>query len=242
MDGTERSGASARRLGYRQGVVDAFKLPVALLLASMMGFGSMAREAGVALGPALGLTGAIYGLPGQVAFVDMTALGAGLAAAVLASSLANARFLPMAVSFLPLVRHGLPRTAPLYLMVQLLSVNSWAHSLRSFPGLPGAAHRPYFVAMGCTCFVSALVGTAVGYLLVSQVPHVVTLGLLFLNPLYFAILFVDARRPAFVLAVAIGAVAGPLLYLVDRDWAVPVTGVVGGTLAFALVRLARRLR
>lgn len=240
MEGTARSGAEAR-LGYRRGVVDAFKLPVVLLLASMMGFGSMAREAGIGLGPAIGLTAAVYGLPGQVVFVDMMALGAGLAA-VLSSSLANARFLPMAVSFLPLVRGGPTRSAPLYLMVQLLSVNSWAHSLRSFPALPEAAHRPYFLALGGTCFVSGLIGTAVGYLLVSQVPHAVTLGLLFLNPLYFAILFVDARRPAFVLAVAIGAVAGPPVYLLDPDWAVPVTGVLGGTLAFGLARLFRRRR
>ena len=59
-------------------------------------------------------------------------------------------------------------------------------------------------------------------------------GLVFLNPIYFMLVFVaDARHRARILALVIGALAGPPLHLVSADWGLLITGVVAGSIAFA---------
>ena len=64
-------------------------------------------------------------------------------------------------------------------------------------------------------------------------PAEVTLGLVFLNPIYFMLVFAaDARRRARVLALVLGALAGPSLYLVATDWSLLLTGLIAGSLAF----------
>jgi len=85
----------------RKALYDAFSLPAFILLFTMMGFGSLARGAGFGAEMAALATVLIWGLPGQLAMVELTATGQGLVAIVCACSLANARFLPMVVSFVP---------------------------------------------------------------------------------------------------------------------------------------------
>jgi hypothetical protein len=52
--------------------------------------------------------------------------------------------------------------------------------------------------------------------------------------------FAGVRERAGVIAVLIGASAGPLLHLASPEWGVPATGVFGGTLAFLLDRKVLR--
>src|SRR3546814_12543899 len=81
--------------------------------------------------------------------------------------------------------------------------------------------------LGSLCLVT----TAVGFYLAGLLPGFVTLGLVFLNPIYFMLVFVaDARHRARVLALAFGAVAGPPLHLVSPDWGLLTTGVLAGSL------------
>ena len=95
----------------RRAVLDALGMPSLVLLASMTGFGSLARESALGLEIALLATAGIWGLPGQIALAELYAAGSEILAVVMAVSLANARFLPMAVSFVPLLRPGLARRA-----------------------------------------------------------------------------------------------------------------------------------
>ena len=84
------------------GLRAAFAMPFWMVLASMMGFGSMARDAGLDVGIALGASLGIWGLPGQVAMTELYTIGAPLLAILVASSMANLRFMPMAVVMMPL--------------------------------------------------------------------------------------------------------------------------------------------
>jgi len=43
----------------------------------------------------------------------------------------------------------------------------------------------------------------------------------------------DARHRARILALVVGALAGPPLHLVSPDWGLLATGVLAGSLAFA---------
>jgi predicted branched-subunit amino acid permease len=222
----------------RRAVLDALGMPSVVLFASMTGFGSLARESALDLEVALLATAGIWGLPGQIALAELYAAGSEIVAVVMAVSLANARFLPMAVSFMPLLQPGLARRGWLYALVQLISVNTWAAGLRVCPGLPGPERRRYFAVFGAVCMTAALVGTAAGHMAAGALPQPVTYGLVFLNPVFFALIFADARHRATAFALVIGAVVGPLLHLVSPDWGVLATGVIAGTAAFWLARPA----
>jgi len=235
---------STGRVVVRCAILDALGLPSLVLLASMTGFGSLARESSLSLELALLSTAGVWGLPGQLAFAELYAAGSEAVAVVMAVSLANARFLPMAVSFMPLLQVGLVRRAWLMALVQLLSVNTWAAGLRVSPLLSGRERRRYFAVFGGVCMTAALIGTATGYLAAGAMPRPVTFGLVFLNPVFFALIFADMRGHATAIALAMGAVLGPLLHLVSPDWGVLATGLIAGTGAFWLARVlpARRQR
>lgn len=237
------SEAVTGRAVLKRAVRDAIGLPSIVLLFSMTGWGSLARESGLSLDIALGATIGIWGLPGQIAMAELHAAGSELLAVVMAVSLANARFLPMAVSILPVLSAGLGRRAWLFLLVQLLSINTWAAGLRVGPSLPGAERRRYFVLFAAVCLSAALLGTTLGFFAAGWLPRPVALGLVFLNPVFFALLLADTRARATALALVIGAILGPILHLVSPDWGLMATGAVAGSAAFALSRaLAKRSR
>jgi predicted branched-subunit amino acid permease len=75
------------------------------------------------------------------------------------------------------------------------------------------------------------------------VPHPVTLGLVFLNPIYFLLLFAAdlASRPR-LMALGFGAALGPVLHLITPDWGLLLCGLIAGSLAFALDRARARRR
>ena len=208
----------------------------------MAGFGSLARESGLGLWTGLLSTAGVWGLPGQLALAELYAAGAEAVAVVLAVSLANARFFPMAVSLMPLMSAGVRKKRWMFLVVQLLSINSWAASLRRFPQLPLELRVHYFVVFALVCMAAGLIGTALGYLALGVLPRPVSLGLIFLNPVFFAMVFASTTERVWVYALVLGAITGPLLHLVSPDWGLLATGVVAGTPAFFLYRAHERAR
>ena len=66
---------AARRAGIRAG----FGAPGAVLGASFIGFGTLARSSGFDLGQSMATSGFIWALPGQIALAELVATGAGLA-------------------------------------------------------------------------------------------------------------------------------------------------------------------
>ena len=84
--------------------------------------------------------------------------------------------------------------------------------------------------------VSGLLGTAIGFLGVGLLPRPIALGLIFLNPLFFAILLAGAQGWSASTALLIGAPLGVLFHLIAPDLDLLITGVVGGTLAFLVGR------
>ena len=62
------------------------------------------------------------------------------------------------------------------------------------------------------------------------VPKPITLGLVFINPIYFLILFAgNLANRSWVYALGIGAVMGPQLHLITPEWGLLITGIVAGT-------------
>ena len=142
---------------------------------------------------------------------------------------------------MPLLRAPGRGRGALYLAAHFVAVTGWAAAMRQAPLLPAPARLPYFLGFVLVTWSSSLVATAGGYYLAAAVPPAITLGLVFLNPIYFMLVFAaDARRRARVLALVLGALAGPSLYPVATDWSLLLTGLLAGSLAFFGDRWWRR--
>ena len=171
----------------RKALLDALSLPAFILFFTMMGFGSLARGAGFDAPMAALASLLIWGLPGQLAMVELTRTGQGLIAIVFACSLANARFLPMVVAFLPALQRQHASVPRLLLDAQLLSINSWAMCMREFPRVDGGYRHRYYVVFAGSILLAAVAGTLLGYHSAVLLPPALVLGLIFVSPLFFAL-------------------------------------------------------
>lgn len=219
---------------------DALGVPAAVLAAGMVGFGALAFESGLSVLLALACTAGIWALPGQLVLIEMHLAGAPGALTVLGVMLTAARFLPMSISLMPVIREpGASRTR-IYVTAQLIAMTSWAWTIRRCTDFPQEARLSYFLGFSATCWVAGLVATAAGYYLAGSFPPLVRLGFVFLNPVYFVVLLIaDARTPLAISALVCGAIAGPLMYYVDPQWGVLLAGLAGGTAAYVLQRALR---
>jgi len=222
------------------GAIDATGMPALVLCASMIGYGSMAREAGLTLWTSVASTGLVWGLPGQIAMVELYALGAPVIAVMVAASAANARFLPMVLSVMPLFNETPTRRRWHYAVAHFMSLNPWAAMMRDGSRMNPAYRTPYFAGFAGVCIGAALIGTAAGFLMAGALPRGVTLSLVFLNPVFFTLVFVNTRDRGQILAVLAGIVAGPLFHLLSADWGLVLTGAVAGTGAYLVDRRIRR--
>ena len=245
--GPERSGGSeagwtplrygSPRAAFVGGLRRALGVPVIVLASSYLGFGALVQQIGLTLWHGLFSTFTGWALPGQVALLELYAVGASLAVMAGAVALVNARLLPMTITLMPLLRGpGVPRWA-YYVAAHWIAVTAWAAGQRDCPLLPERERLPYFLGMALLLWGSTLCTTAIGFLLADSVPAYVTLGLVFVNPIYFMLVFAaEVRARGRVIALVIGALLGPLFYLVTPDWSLPLTGLAAGSAAFWLDR------
>ena len=213
---------------------DAVGFPSITLLASMTGFGSLVHESGLPLGIAIAATAGIWGLPGQLTLVEMHVAGASAFFVILGVALANARFLPMVVSFMPLMNAEGSRTRWDFALVQMLSINSWAAGLKRFPEIERKFRRRYYIVFAVICMSAGILGTVIGYFGVGLMPRPIALGLIFMNPLFFAVLLAGVQSRPSMIALIVGAPLGIMFHLVVPDLDLLLTGAVGGSLAFWL--------
>lgn len=227
---------------FALGVREAIGAPVVVLGASFVGFGSLVRSSGLTLAQGLFSSLTTWALPGQVAMVETWASGAGLLAVITAVALTNLRLMPMVMSLLPRLRR--PGTArwTYYAVAHLIAVTSWVIGMKRCAELPEDKRLPFFLGLALSLLAVSMVGTAAGFLLAGRVPAAVSLGLVFLNPIYFLLILMPdsmAHRRQ-LLALGAGAALGPLLHLVSRDWSLLLTGLLAGTAAWVAGRWLER--
>ena len=212
-------------------------MPSAVLLAGFVGFGALASAQAIALPVAVASTVVIWALPGQLIFVEMHTLGAPLLATLIAVALSSARFLPMTIMLMPELRDPAHRPWKYYLAAQLLSLSGWTMAVTRFPDLPRAQRLSWFYGFTLVLMTVSALSTAAGYLGADRLPPLVRLGLVFMVPMYYLLILAGGVRERIAaLGLACGAVAGPLAYLVSPQWSVPLGGLAGGSLAYALLR------
>lgn len=235
----QQSNSHLQRAAFLSGLGDAWGVPAFVLVAGMLGFGALARASGLDIWVASASSWIVWALPGQVVLAEMFAVGAPAFAIFVAVSLTAARFLPMTLTLMPYIPPR-QRGIELYPLVHVVSMTTWATMMQRFPSIGEQQRLAYFAGFGLVCWAVSLPATAIGFLLSGQVPQAVTLGLVFLNPLFFFLLFADVKQLVNRLALLMGGILGPLVYLAAPGWSLPICGVAGGTAAFWVGRWWRR--
>ncbi len=228
---------------FRTGVRESFGVPGGVLAATYIGFGALAFSSGVPVWVVIASTITIWALPGQLVMVDMWQIGAPTIAILLAVTLTNARFLPMTVTVMPVIRDREHPEWIYYVAAQCVAMSSWIICMRRGPELPARERVAYLGGLAAGFIAIGVVAAVVGYYIAESIPPVMQIGMVFLAPVYFIIfLIVEVRTRLVAIALACGGIAGPLLYLLTPQWSVLLAGFIGGTLAYALQRKLGRTR
>ena len=231
------------RAAFWGGVREAVGVPMLIMGASFLGFGSMIKDINWSVWHALLSTLTTWALPGQIAMVEMASTGAPLIAIVLAVGFINARLLPMSATLLPHVRHPNIPGWVYYAVAMIIAATSWVGTMRRLPDLRQDQKLAFLLGYGLLLYLGSPLFTVIGYELAGSVPLPVKLTLVFINPLYFMLLFLqDLKDPGRVMALVFGAVLGPLTFMLSPDWTLVITGFVGGTLAWFIDRRIKAKR
>jgi len=207
------------------------------MAATFLAFGAAVREAGLTAGWALLACWAIYGMPGQLVLVQAASLGwaGGIGAAVMGAVAVNARFLPMAVSIATVLSASSRwRLLP---AVPFIAVTPWAAAMRALPAVRRPDRIGWFLGFGLASWLVAGIAALSGFHLAAALGPEARAALLFVNPLYYALLLAaDLDRPAPRRAVLCGVAAAALALVLPPSIALLAAGVVGGTAAFLFGR------
>jgi len=221
----------------RKGIAAAIGMPVIVLGASFLGFGSLVHASRMSLETGLAATLGLYALPGQIALVELFAAGTPWAALLLAVWLSGARLMPMVITIMPEMAKPHWPAVSRYLVAHFIMMTSWTLCRRHFHSLAIPDRLPFLFGFSGTLLLVCTMMTAAGFLLAGQVPGPISLGLVFLNPLYFVLLFFGERHSQRgLLALVFGAALGPLLYPLTAEWTLLIAGLIGGSAAFLLGR------
>ena len=226
---------------FWSGIRDAAGAPAMVLFAGMVGFGAMGKTNGFDVWFTSFTTFFMFALPGQVVLLEMAITGSSVLAIALAVTLTSTRFVTMTVTLFPQF-HQKDRNRNLYASVHLLAMTAWAISMKEFHSIEVKHRLSYFVGLGLLCWLISIPGTILGFYLAGMVPPAVTLGLIFINPLFFLLTFTEVKPWINRIAILMGCIFGPIFFIVDRDTSLLTAGVIGGTLAYVIDRKFLRKR
>jgi len=228
---------------YLRGVGQIMSVPALVLLAAMVGFTALARDAGYELGEIVFLTVTVWALPSQVVFIGMVGSGGSVPAVILAVSLSAMRFLPMTMAWTPVVRDRRTPTVLLFVLSWFVAVTAWVFAMGRLPEVPRPVRLPYFAGFGTALVASSAGVITLSYVVLGDLGGFAAAALVFLTPVYFLIaLWGAARVQADKVALGAGLVLGPLVTLVAPQADILIAGLVGGTIAWAGARFSASRR
>lgn len=225
------------KTAFLPGLREALGAPGVAMAATFLAFGAAVREAGLGPGWALLACWGIYGMPGQLVLVQAAASGwaGGVSSAVMGAVAVNARFLPMAISLTPVL--AVAERRRLLPAVPFIAVTPWAAAMRFLPAVQHSARLGWFLGFGLTSWVVAGAAALAGFHLAGSLGAEARAALLFVNPLYYALLLATGlHEPAPRRAILCGAAAATLALVLPPSMALLAAGLVGGTVAFLLGR------
>lgn len=193
---------------YRDGARRIAPIGVAAF-AFALSFGVLARASGIGSVEAIVMSATTFAGSAQFAAASILGAAGGVASAIVAATLLNARYAPISVSVAPVFVGG--RLRRLF-ESQLIVDESWAMSRRT----DGRHDRRLLVGAGLVLYLCWVGGTVIGALAGDAPGDPASLGL-------------DAAFPALFLAILVPQV---------RSRRALAAAVLGGTIALALVPVA----
>ena len=223
--------------GVRSAVMSVFFL---VLMGTYIGMGALAHDFGLSSWWLALSTILVWAAPAQVILLSALGTGAAPIEVAIAVSLSAIRLFPMVVALMPLLRGPGTRLRDLLLPTHFTSVSMWVESLRLLPGMPRERRLAFCNGLSVGYMGTAMTFGFAGYYLAAGLPPLLAGVLLFLTPMSFLISTArNCRQMLDRLALMLGLMLGPLLTYwhigLDLMW----TGVVGGSLAYAVHRLRR---
>ena len=204
--------------------------PAIPLGACFIALGALLKDAGFNLPQSAASSLFTYALPGQLVMAESLLVGASILNIFIAVWLVNFRLYPMTVSLFPLLEHKTQPKWKYYLSCHFLAVTSW---LIAKDGYKKIDRIDFWIGIGIGTWTTAILMTIVGYLAADYLNKDMLIGLAIVNPVYFFCMMIGAMKNLSIsLAVVVGTILGPLIYLVSTEWALLFAGLIGGTVAF----------
>ncbi|MEM8750098.1 MAG: AzlC family ABC transporter permease [Pseudomonadota bacterium] len=217
-------------------------LPAIVLMSAFIGFGGLAREAGLPLEQLVFLVPVIWALPSHLILLAGIVGGAPLLVIAPAVALAAIRMMPMTMALMPAIRAPKSKQWHLLLASNLVAITAWVHTLEKASDIPQRGRLPYFVGFASTMAIATTCVAALVHQLAPALPPLAMACLYFLTPLYFATsIWNTARVKAEHAALIFGFVLGPIAWLIAPQAAILLAGSLGGVLAYAVHRMTRKL-
>jgi 4-azaleucine resistance transporter AzlC len=210
------------RARYRDGARAIAPIAVAAVTFGVS-FGVLAGSAGMDALAATVMSATTFAGSAQFAVASILGASGGVAAAVLAATLLNARYAPISVSVAPLFEGGRLRRL---LESQLIVDESWAVSRRP----DGRFDHKLLIGAGLVLYVSWVGGTALGAIGGDALGDPSDLGLDAAFPALFLALLVPQIRTRRALAAAVLGGAVALLLLPFTPAGVPIIAAAGACL------------
>ncbi|BBF92567.1 AzlC family ABC transporter permease [Blastochloris tepida] len=224
-----------RNTALAAGIRVAFGPPMLVLMASFVGFGGLAHDAGWPLPAAVLATLLVWAMPGQVVLLGAVAAGSSPLAALLAVSLSAVRLMPMVVSLMPVLRAPRMNVGAQFWCAHFVAQTVWVESFRHLPDIPRAERPGFYLGMSYALIVASAAATALGHVVAGRLAEPLVIGLVFLPPVFFLLsLERTARSVVEKLAFASGLVLGPVMAVMAPDFDLMLTGAIGGAVAFAV--------
>jgi len=232
---TVETFTKAFRIGIKSGLYG----PGLVLFSGMVGFGAMGHGVGLSAIQTTAVSFFMYALPGQIVFIEMMSMGAASSVVAIAVALTSTRFLTMVLTLFPQMPKAKNEPARL-LSVHLVSMSSWAYCMKDFPKMKPEIRYGYFLGIGLICWLLAIPGTIFGYILSEYVPIWVAIPLVFVNPLFFLLSFVDVVAILNRIAIIVGGIAGGVFYQIYPENALLISGLGFGSLVYLLDYFRRK--
>lgn len=232
-----QSATAAFLFGARTAGTSVFMFVITV---TYIGFGALAHDYGLSVVWAMVSTALVWAGPAQVILAGALGSGTALIEGALAVCLSSVRLLPMVVALLPLVKGERTRAWQLVVPVHFMAVSVWVEAMRLAPGIAREHRIPFCNGIGAMLMSTAVVATAAGYFLSAALPALFGAAAMFITPMSF--LVSTARNSRLFLektALALGLLIGPVLAFGKVELDLLWTGLIGGSLAYAIGRMRR---
>jgi hypothetical protein len=148
----------------------------------------------------------------------------------------------MVVALLPLIRGARTPSFRLVLPAHFIAVSMWVEAMRFAPGVPRESRLSFCAGIGVGLLAAALTATIVGFYLSALLPAVFAAAAIFVTPMSFLVSVVrNSRMLLERIAFALALVIGPLLALNEVKLDLLWTGIVAGTIGYAVHRVRMAL-